>query len=366
MSFPPPSRDPFYEPVDDRAEPGTVLRARRVELSLDVDANCWQVVYRSTGSLFQPITVSGTVLRPTAAWVGPGPRPVLSYGVGVHGLSRDAAPSYLMRIGREPETRLMSLALAAGWAVAVTDGEGLGLPGPHTYGAGRSGGHAMLDIVRAASRLNTDVAVDAPSLIWGYSEGGRYAAWAAELAPTYAPELDLRAVAAGGVPADLRAVARAIDGGPFSALGLAVLIGLAHAHQNPRLLDVLDERGRLAAARAATRDVRDLLVGHPQPMREHTGRDEPWDEPAWRRLLEAERAGRCRPQAPVHLYHVPADEIVPVDVGRDLRTAYQVLGAEVSWADVPATDHLTGAVVGAGPTLAWLSAQLPVLTEGVR
>jgi hypothetical protein len=366
MSFPTPSRDPFYGPVDERAEPGTVLRARRVELSLDIDATCWQVVYRSTGSLFQPITVSGTVLVPTAAWAGSGPRPVLSYGVGVHGLGRDAAPSYLMRIGREPETRLMSLVLAGGWAVAVTDGEGLGLPGPHTYGAGRSGGHAMLDIVRAASRLNAGITLDAPALIWGYSEGGRYAAWAAELAPAYAPELDLRAVAAGGVPADLRAVARAIDGGPFSALGLAVLIGLARAHQDPRLLDVLDDRGRVAAARAATCDVRDLLAGHPQPMRGHTGRDEPWDEPAWRRLLEAERAGRRRPQAPVYLYHVPADEIVPVAVARDLHTAYQVLGAEVSWADVAAADHLAGAVAGAGPALGWLSARLPVPAEGVR
>ena len=36
-------------------------------------------------------------------------------------------------------------------------------------------------------------------LLWGYSEGGRNAAWAAELQPTYASELPLVAVAAGGV-----------------------------------------------------------------------------------------------------------------------------------------------------------------------
>nr|BFE81789.1 hypothetical protein GCM10020093_043900 [Planobispora longispora] len=177
-----------------------------------MEAAARQVVYVSTDSRGRPIEVSGTVLVPSAPWPDPGPRPVLSYGVGVHGLGRDAAPSHLMRSGAETEIPLIDLALGRGWAVAVTDGEGLGMPGPHTYGAGRSGAHTMLDIVRAAAGLDGTPAAGGPVLVWGYSEGGRYAAWAAELQPSYAPDLDLRGVAAGGVPSDLRAVAKAIDG----------------------------------------------------------------------------------------------------------------------------------------------------------
>ena len=164
---------------------------------------------------------------------------MLSYGVGVHGLGRDAAPSHLLRSGQEAELPLIERALAHGWAVAVSDGEGLGLPGPHTYGAGRAGGHALLDVARAAVRLVPELTPDSPVLLWGYSEGGRNAAWAAELQPTYAAELPLVGVAAGGVPADLYQTARAIDGGPYSGLNLAVLVGLAHAYDDPQLWSIL-------------------------------------------------------------------------------------------------------------------------------
>jgi Secretory lipase len=179
-------------------------------------------------------------------------------------------------------------------------------------------------------------------LLWGYSEGGRCAAWAAELQPSYAPEVNLRGVAAGGVPADLRTVAKAIDGGPFSGLGLAVLIGLAHAHQDPALDAVLSERGRAAAAHAATLDVVGLIVDHPEPMRHHTVRDEPWDEPVWLELLDRERNGRLKPKAPVYLYHVVDDQLVPTELGRQLHADYAALGAHVRWTEVVAEEHLSG------------------------
>ena len=354
MALLPPSVDPFYAPVA-AGRPGSLLRARRVDVPTVGPSAAWQVVYGSTGARGQPITVSGTVIRPNAPWSGPGPRPVLSFGVGVHGLGRDSAPSYLFRLGTEAEIPLIDLALSRGWTVAVSDGDGLGMAGPHTYGAGRPGGHALLDIVRAAVHCGADVAPDSPVLIWGYSEGGRCAAWAAELQPTYAPDLRVVGVAAGGVPSDLRAVAKAIDGGPFSGLGLAVLIGIAHAYQDPALDRILSPQGRVAAAHAATLDVVGLVVEHPEPLRHHTVRDEPWDEPAWRDVLERERAGRRRPAAPVYLYHVTNDGLVPTSLGRDLCADYTALGAEVTWAEITADDHLTGAFVGAPGAVDWLA-----------
>ena len=358
MSDLPPSADPFYAPVAATARPGEIFRIRPVEVATRTDSAAWQLVYSSTGTRNQPIAVSGTLLVPTSPWPGSGPRPILSYGVGVHGLGRDAAASYLMRLGTEAEIPLIDMALARGWAVAVSDGEGLGMPGPHTYGAGRSGGYAMLDIVRASVHCGALLHAQAPTLVWGYSEGGRCAAWSAELAPEYAPDLDLVGVAAGGVPADLRAVAKAIDGGPFSGLGLAVLIGLAHAHQDRRLFAILSESGKAAATNAATLDVVGLITSHPEPMRQHTVRDEPWDEPVWRELLDRERNGRRRPGAPIYLYHVVDDQLVPTVLGRDLRQDYAALGADVTWADVPADDHLSGAFVGASGAVDWLAGRL--------
>ncbi|GIJ56520.1 lipase family protein [Virgisporangium aurantiacum] len=354
----PPSEDPFYAPVADPGRPGGVLRKRTVTLPVGVPVDAHQVVYGSTGARGQAIAVSGTVLVPRAAWTGPGPRPIVSYGVGVHGLTRDAAPGHLMRLGEEAEVALFEPLLARGWAVAVTDGDGHGMPGPHTYGAGLPGGHAMLDVVRAAVRVRPDLDRAAPVLLWGYSEGGRNAAWAAELHPGYAPDLDLRGVAAGGVPADLRAVAEAIDGGPFSGLGLAVVVGLSHAYGDPALEAVLTPDGRRAAARAAGRDVVGLIVEHPEPLRHHTGRDNAWEDPAWRVLLDRERNGRGRPRAPLYLYHAPADEIVPVAVGRRLLADYHAAGADVVWADVAAGDHLTAGFTGSRAAIDWLTARV--------
>jgi hypothetical protein len=351
---PVPSDDPFYAPVAEPGRPGTLLRSRRVTIILDTAVTAYQVVYASTGARGQAIAVSGTVLVPAAAWDGPGPRPVVSYGVGVHGLSRDAAPSHLLVLGQEAEVALFEPLLARGFAVTVTDGDGHGMPGPHTYGAGLPAGHAMLDVVRAAFRLPVDIHRDAPVLLWGYSEGGRTAAWAAERHPGYAPDLDVRGVAAGGVPADLRAVAEAIDGGPFSGLGLAVVVGLAHAHGDPSLLDVLTDDGREAARRAADRDVVGLIVEHPEPLSRHAGRENPWEVPVWRALLDRERNGRNRPGVPLYLYHAPGDEIVPVEVGRRLYADYLALGADVTWTEIDAPDHLTGLFTGDRGAVGWL------------
>lgn len=354
----PPSLDPFYGPVHSAEEPGALARVRRVDPPLAVASRAWQVVFHSTSTNGRRVAMSGTILVPEALWAGPGPRPVLGYGVGVHGLSRDAAPSYLLARGEEPEQYAVEAVLRRGWIVAVPDGEGLGMPGPHTYGAGEPGGCALLDLVRAAASVTPEARPHAPVLLWGYSEGGRCAAFAAELQPTYAPELDLRGTAAGGVPADLHAVARAIDGGPFSGLALAVLVGLAIAHDEPRLWGILNERGRSAAWHATTLDVVGLIVEHPESLAELTGRTAPWDEPTWRAVLRREDAGGRAPAVPALLYHASHDDVVPIATGRGLARSWSRKGAAVTWSEVPAADHLAGGPAGAEAALSWLADRL--------
>lgn len=352
-----PSQDPFYDAVSCPPGPGVPVRVREVEVPTTVPSSVRQVVHGSTGT-HGPVAVSGTVLVPEEPWTGEGPRPVLSLGVGLHGLDRDSAPSRLLVEGSEPDLPLVSAALERGWAVAVTDGEGLGMPGPHTCGAGRPGGHSMLDVARAAQVVAAGVSPGSPCVLWGYSEGGRNAAWAAELHPTYAPDVPLVAVAAGGVPADVYETAQAVDAGPYSGLGLAVLVGLAHAYDDPRLWSVLSFDGYRAAQRAATLDIGALVAEHPQPMRMHTRCGELWDDAAWRSVLAAERNGERAPQVPTYLYHVTEDELVPVRLGRELALQYRSHGAEVTWVEVDASGHLAGGPVAAPGALAWLAARL--------
>ena len=69
----------------------------------------------------------------------------------------------------------------AGYLVAFSDYEGLGTPGRHPYLVGESEGRSVLDAAKAAAQLPGADAGDQLA-IWGHSQGGHAALWAAQLA----------------------------------------------------------------------------------------------------------------------------------------------------------------------------------------
>lgn len=152
-----PSADPFYRPPAPLppVAAGDILRSRPIvakALVLPFPVRAWQVLHRSTNNQGAANAVVATVLVPHTPWTN-GPRPLVAYNIGTHGLSSNCAPSFWFRAGIEYELALMTLALVKGWAVVVSDYEGSATTGPHTYTAGRPTGHAVLDGVRAAQRL---------------------------------------------------------------------------------------------------------------------------------------------------------------------------------------------------------------------
>src|SRR5690606_36337652 len=116
-----------------------------------VPVQAWKIEYNSTAADGKSNTVSGTVLVPEDDREGP--RPLLTYAVGTVGIGDRCAPSAGFPKGETREAPLIEGALLRGWAVAVTDYEGLGTPGTHTYTVGRAAGTAVLDAARAAQRL---------------------------------------------------------------------------------------------------------------------------------------------------------------------------------------------------------------------
>jgi hypothetical protein len=119
---------------------------------LPAPVRAWQLLYRSTSATGDPNAVSGTLLVPPTPWTD-GPRPLVTCAVGTHGIGDSCAPSYKLRTGTENEIALISQALFKGWAVVLTDYEGLGTPGTHTYATGQSEGRTVLDAARAASKV---------------------------------------------------------------------------------------------------------------------------------------------------------------------------------------------------------------------
>lgn len=68
-----------------------------------------------------------------------------------------------------------------------------------SYAAGKMAGHAVLDSVRGMLSERPDLA-ESPIVMHGYSGGAIATAWAAQLQPTYAPELRIAGAAAGERP----------------------------------------------------------------------------------------------------------------------------------------------------------------------
>lgn len=91
---------------------------------------------------------------------------------------------------------LLNTFLRLGWAVAMTDYEGLGTTDrTHPYLLGESEAHGVLDIVRGA-RLLFGSLISTQFAIVGHSQGGQAALFAAHHAPVWTPELSLVGVAA--------------------------------------------------------------------------------------------------------------------------------------------------------------------------
>lgn len=356
------SGDDFYLPVseDFTARAGQLLRAREVDVQgMAGAARAWQVVYSTRTSFHAPLPASGIVVTPTATSAGEGAAALL-YCPSFRGLGGRIAPSQLLPEGvADPALADVALALDRGWTVAIPDGQGLGMTGLGAlpFLAGQAAAHTVLDLARAVSTM-ADLDVSGGCVIWGYADGGRAAIFASEQQPVYAPEVDLRGVVAGAVPANPRALVADIDGGPLSGLAMAGMVGLARAYAHLPVTHVLTEEGHRRFTHAQSLTATELLETYRHiPLGTWCERREPWNDPLWRYVLAAEAAAHLRPHVPVHLYHGSKDGLIPIAMSRALFAEYRLFDVDLSWRDYP-TGHARTAVDAAADVLTLLSSYL--------
>ncbi|MFI5541757.1 lipase family protein [Nocardia sp. NPDC051900] len=338
-----------YIPIGPRTSPGKILRVRTIRVpQLQRVKRAWQVVYSTRTSLGEPVPASGIVITPSSKSLNS----LLAYCPAFHGLGGRCAPSQLLADGSEPEAGFVSMALERGWTVGVPDGLCLGVTGlgPHHFLAGRAAAHTVLDLVRAAQDLLLLESSVTSCAFWGYGVGGRTAVWAAEQQPRYAPELHLSGVAAGAVIANLRSLLPRLDGGIWSGLGLAGLIGLSRAYAQIPLNQILNQTGQWEVQRAGSLNAATILVSYNAPLGHWCNRPDPWNDPRWYHILANETAGREFVRAPVHLYHGTEDSIVPASMGQELYAKYNSLGVDVNWHCYPAS-HSGAATIGAAESI---------------
>ncbi|WP_419997088.1 lipase family protein [Streptomyces boninensis] len=319
-------------------------------------SKAWHMEYASTSGTNKPNTVSGTIIVPRDGRTGT--RPLITYAVGTVGLADNCAPSAGFPTATTLEGNLIAQAIWRGYAVAVTDYEGLGTPGDHTYTVGRAAGTAMLDAARAAMKVpgarEAGVNENSPVGIMGYSQGGQASSWAAQLHQSYAPELKVKGTATGGVPADLIKAAEFNDGGLGSGLILMAAIGQNAAFPELKLDSYLNDRGRSLVSIMKKNCVAvDAVAGSFTKITDVTTKN-PLEQPDWQARLAESKLGGTAPDAPVYLYHAQNDELIPRTLGEGLRAGWCAKGAQVSYKTIPVLEHISGVIAETPAALSWL------------
>lgn len=377
--------DPFYDdpvPAEQLDRPGKIVREQPTRhllnvLGPDFPGHAKRILYTSTTVDGEIVPVSGIVIEPANPWRGNGPTPTVVFGPGTRGSGDACAPSrgpwFLGQVdpstpavGTNYELHNFHAAALLGMRVVVTDYIGLGTPGPHTYVLNDEQGHAMLDAARAVAPQGDPVG------FWGYSQGGGAAAAAAELASTYAPDVNIQATYAGAPPANLVETMLGVDGSSILAVLGYALYGWSERY--PDFREAVDQsvnaRGREflatttnaciadSAARWGLQDSRTLTRSG------RTISEVVTSDPTMLALLEQQNLGRKKPAGPILISTPGNDDLVPSPQVVQLARDHCSLGGNVTLLDdgTPAftpslksgANHAYGMFSQAPPAMKWM------------
>lgn len=378
----------FYTPPDPLppGQPGDLIRSEPSRLVLEpsgqlgaIMATGTRVMYRSTDARGNPDAVTGTYFEPYNDWPGQGPRPLVVYGPGTQGQGDQCAPSRqfnqgihwspYLDIAFNYEELFVATMVARGFAIVMTDYEGLGTPGVHTYVSRLSQGQAMLDAARAARRLpDTSLTPGGPVVFWGYSQGGGAAASAAELASSYAPDVNVVGTFAGAPPADLKEAFPYADGSVLvGAIGYVLNSAIAaYPEHEAEIRATLTPRGEdllyKVKEQCVAETIAKFMFRHLQPYFNAPLGELITREP-FTSLFDEQRIGRLKPNAPVLINNNRYDPLVPWTGANQLGRDWCALGADVEFRtnEQPpffnklVINHALPMLVDGEPALQWIA-----------
>lgn len=307
--------------------PGTLVDSE--EIGAPGDAQAWKITYCSTGREGQAVDVTGQLVVPSGEAPADG-FPLIAYAHGFAGAGDQCAPS-ARGVERIPYVQDW---LAAGYAVVATDYAGLGTEGTPGFLVGESEARSVLDSVRAAANMS-DADIGDRTVIVGYSQGGHSALFSGELAPAYAPEIDLVAVAALAPPTDVEMIVGDLFAGE-ARFGLAIDIIASWAeYYGLDAGQLLTERGLVAADQALTVCAGESARG---PTSGFVA-NQIQDAPDWSRLLSENNTGQRPIDVPVFVGQAANDTLVPARVTRSALPGMCEIGTEINFIQYPGATH---------------------------
>lgn len=368
-----PSNDAFYNVpgnadqfapgaiISHRPPPSPIRAFRKLPFNLK---EAHQILYRTTDSHGNATATVLTVFVPYFADYSK----VLSYQNAEDAAYLNCAPSYVYQKDSDTgpddgtqttqlEILLIEAALEQNWVVVIPDHEGY----KGAFTANIAGGHAVLDGIRAAlaSESITGIKSDARVALWGYSGGSLVSGWAAELQPTYAPEVKIAGVAAGGNVPNIMNAVKTVNGKASAGLLPGGILGMSKEfpelaaevdkHIQPKYKDhIYKALTQCLGANSKLYANEDIIGMFDDPNI--------LENPILKNTVAANDLGHHgTPNIPMYIYKAVKDEISPVaDTDALVQQYCSSDGARITYVRDGTADHGSLAVIGAFKALAWL------------
>lgn len=259
---------PFYRWTGSLpSKPGKLLREEPMpgQPEINADGKGLRILYTSEDARWRSgqVPVSGVLYLPKGSPPAGG-WPLFAWAHGTLGIADVCAPSWTGFRARD--ATYINRWLEAGFAVVLTDYQGLGGPGPHPYLYWQAEGRSVLDSIRAA-RVGRTKLVSDKVVIGGQSQGSGAALGAARLAHSYAPEIKVVGVVATGLVSTFPDGPVSLPTRNSANLFLSLATG-GLRDGAPPLVDILSPQGRQLleiARQACTKEIgvkaRQLKVG---------------------------------------------------------------------------------------------------------
>ena len=367
----PPAVDPFYAPPAELADtpPGAIIRSREVNVQIgpvslsSTFGKGYQLAFRTNDAHDRPLVGVTTIVVPTKIAKPAGGRSLVSLQDAEDSVDLDCAPSYQLQIGSPDsanlviESTILSSVLVQGQVMMIPDHEG---PRSEYIVTGMEG-HAVLDAIRAATKFDKAElrGVTTPVALVGYSGGAHATAAANELHPGYAPELNLVAVAAGGVPVGTMENVEYLDGSLGTGALMALAIAMDREYPEIGLEALLNDKGKAFHKQASEGCATAILAAPFARMDGWTKQPGAFRLPHVAKVIDDNALGKATPTAPTFYYNAIGDELVTIKPLDKLVAKYCAEGATLQYFRDPAGLEHIQALATFGPlALAYIEARL--------
>lgn len=366
--------EPFYTPPDPLppGQPGDIIRQE--ELEAPEGGRVWRVLYRSTTFEGAPAAVSGLIAVPDRD-PPPGGFTVVTLAHGIVGTARICAPSLspfrsrsilpsVLAPDKDADALYFVLVkpfVDAGYAVTATDYRGLGTPGPSPLLIGEDEARNVLDAARAIRRF-PGLTLSDQTFIWGQSQGGHSASFAAQAVTRYAPELRVPGIVLGAPAAELGVILdniAALTGkSPLTALFVTIVRAWSAAYPGLDAATVLTPLGlrRMSVVdRACLGDVVLTFTSKNAPAYIN---GPGIHSPAWQQRLDENTVPTARFGAPIHLFQGTADQIISEAATDAFYRRLCGAGNTIDYKTYQGLGHIDAIRPSMPATLAWMADRL--------